>query len=443
MESKKSALWSAVVAIALVAPSVAWADKSIEDVKEPDKTTPLSAWTPAQQWMPSNTRVSTHGYGEAAGMLVLADELGGKLSELGRVSLISRCFEYAQADTKAALMWALCGPDVKAFDMKKLEGELTSEGISADSRKRVLEEVDKIMQNAKKVGEAVDAAAKTDPGVAALLELPASARTDWNAYIGKNKDAFERYLRLKDAVRSGKSNHKDFAGCWEATRPAFEKLVKATSFPWELTGDYLPGYMAVMVKSPASYITAASFAACAYSVHESGEALMAAAVNHKGGVIQIGWRSIALAKALDPRFKPKFAERSLRYEDMTWKWKNSKIQLEGLNEIAPIMTPAQGTIATAKADGDVTKITFKGDTVDSCLEWKTTKKVQSVASNGDIQYEKVCAKRGHVANQENDTSVATKFAAGLKPGVDVLLVDNFPVTAWKAKKFVAVFGVAK
>ncbi len=81
MESRKSALWSAVVAIALVAPSVARADKSIEDVKEPDKTTALSAWTPAQQWMPLNTRVSTHGYGSAAGMLVLADELGGKLSE--------------------------------------------------------------------------------------------------------------------------------------------------------------------------------------------------------------------------------------------------------------------------------------------------------------------------------------------------------------------------
>jgi len=441
MKSRKRVLWSAVLAFAFAGPRFAHADKKIEDVKEPDKGTSLSAWTPAQQWMPLNARVATHGYGSAAGMLVLADELGDKLSELGRVSLIDRCFEYAEADTKSALMWALCGPDVKAFDRKKLESELTAEGIAESSRKDVLSEVDRIIAKAKKVGEVVDAA--NDPGIAALLKFPAAARTEWNAYIGKNKDAFARYLRLRDAVRSGKSNHKDFDGCWNATRPAFEKLVKATSFPWELSGDYLPGYTAVMITDTASYISAASFAACAYSVHESGEALMVAVSNQKGGVIRVGWRSIALAKAMAPSFKPKFAERSLRFEDMLSKWSNSRISVEGLDERAAIMTPAQGNVASIKADGDLTKISFKGDTVDACLEWKTTKKVQSVAPNGDPVYEKVCAKRGEVANQENDTAIATKFAVGIKPGVDVLLVDNFPVTAWKGKKFVAVFGVLK
>jgi hypothetical protein len=31
--------------------------------------------------------------------------------------------------------------------------------------------------------------------------------------------------------------------------------------------------------------------------------------------------------------------------------------------------------------------------------------------------------------------------SGITPGVDVLIVYKFPVTAWKGKKFVAVFGV--
>jgi len=104
------------------------------------------------------------------------------------------------------------------------------------------------------------------------------------------------------------------------------------------------------------------------------------------------------------------------------------------------MTPVQGTVSKVKADGDVVHISFKGDSVDACLEWKTTNRIQSYAANGDPMYEKVCKKRGKVANQENDAQVSSKFATGIAPGTSVLIVFKFPVTVWKAKKFVAVLG---
>ena len=72
-------------------------------------------------------------------------------------------------------------------------------------------------------------------------------------------------------------------------------------------------------------------------------------------------------------------------------------------------------LATAKPEGDVVKLTFKGDSVDACLEWKTTSRVQSIGPSGDVNYEKTCKKRGKVANQETATEVSTKFAAGLAP----------------------------
>jgi hypothetical protein len=430
-----------ICAFALVPALAAAETRKIEDVKSPDKGAAMASWSAGEQWWVSGSRVTSWGYGSNVGMLVLADELGDKLAETGRISLIDRCFEYGQPDTTSALMWAVCGPDVKAFDMKKLDAQLTADNISPESRKDVAEQAQRILDRAKKIGDAVEAAAKDDPGVAALVKLGDQARAEWTAYLAKNKAQYDRYLALKDGVRSGKSNHKNFAGCWDQTFPAFTKLVKATKFPWEVSSDYMPNYMREMLTSTENFITATSFAACAYSIDQAGEALYAAAMNQEGGVVRSGPRSITLAKALDPNFKPKFAERSLNLESMRSTWHRGFIKLEGVNDIAPIMTPVQGVVATAKADGDITKLTFKGDTVDACLQWKTTNRIKSHLANGDPVYEQTCVKRGQVANQENDIEVPTKFAAGIKPGVSVLIVYKFPVTAWQGKKFVAVFGV--
>lgn len=434
--------WSRLLCAALaLGPAVAHADRSIDDVQEPAKGAAITTWSPAQQWWPNRGNVATHGYGSRFGMLVLADELGDKLSELGRVSLIDRCFEYAQPDTSATLLWAVCGPDVKAFDERKLGAQLKADQISVESAVDVHKEAMEIVAKAKKIGDAVEAAAKDDPGVAAVLKLADASRAQWATYLEKNKDAVARYLALKDGVRSGKSNHKNFAGCWEATQPAFVKLVQATKFPWEMAGDTMPGYMSYLTKTHEGYITAASFAACAYSVHESGEALFAAVSNQPAGGVRVGWRTLALAKAFEPSFAPKFAERKLSLEAMRSGWERDTVKMEGVNDIAPIMTPSQGTIATVKPEGDVAKLAFKGNTVDACLEWKTTNRIQSVSPNGTVNYEKDCKKRGQVANQTTATEVGAKFAAGLMPGVDVIIVYKFPVVAWKGKKLVAVFGV--
>ena len=437
-------VWSSACAlvIALAVPSLAQADRDIDDVKEPDKATPLAAWTPAQQWWPNRANVSTHGYGSNSGMLVLADELGDKFSQLGRASLVDRCFEYAKEDTTAAFLWAMCGHDARALDLKKLEAELVADDISPASRTSVLDRAREIHAKAKKIGDAVEAGAKTDPGVAALLKIGDAARAEWAAYLGKNKPAFERYLSLKDAVRSGKSNHANFKGCWEATQPAFVKLVKAAKFNVELSRDYVQGYMAPLVRTPEGYITTAAYAACAYSVHEGGEALIAGAANQEtGGIIKVGWRTLALAKALDQSFNPKFAERSLKLDEMRSSWRRDRVTLEGINENAHIMTASEGTVATIKPDGDTAKITFKKDTVDACLEWRDTTKIAQISPNGSITYEKVCKRRGKRINETTATEVGTKFAGGITPGANVIVVSKFPVAVTKGAKLVAVLGV--
>jgi len=118
-----------LVCFALALPVVASADIELQ-VTKPDLKAPLMSWTPLQQWSPwdrdSSSR-SEYGYGNQAANLLFADELGDKLSELGRASVVDLCFRESQysAEAKSTLNWALCGPDAKALDLKKLEGELT------------------------------------------------------------------------------------------------------------------------------------------------------------------------------------------------------------------------------------------------------------------------------------------------------------------------------
>src|SRR5688572_9203594 len=108
-----------VACAALLAPVVAVADSDL-GVEPPDVKAPFASWTPVQQWMPhdrgSDPRFA-YGYGSLAGALLLADELADKLSELGRASLVDRCFgeNNYRADASSTLIWALCGPDAKAL----------------------------------------------------------------------------------------------------------------------------------------------------------------------------------------------------------------------------------------------------------------------------------------------------------------------------------------
>ncbi|HEY1550815.1 MAG TPA: hypothetical protein VGG28_23460, partial [Kofleriaceae bacterium] len=385
------------------ASSVAYADG---DMLWADPKTAFSAWTPINQWLVRSQSDPRYQYGYAtnAGSIALADELGDRLSELGRVSLIEGCFEYTTDISNGLISWAICGEDVKAVDLKKLEAELDAGGISPKAHAEVLRRVHEIVDGARKIVDEIDNA--NEPGAAQLTKLVAAAKTEWADYLAKHKADFDRYLALKDGVRSGKTNDPAFTGCYEATQPAFAKLVKAAKLK-SVNGDPMPGFVSQLIGSTEGYITTVSYAACAWSIHESGEAIYVAAANGPGGQVRAGWRSIALAKLLDPTLKPKFAQRSLRLNPNSTTWQGGT-QLSGVNDIRKIMTPSHGVIAALKVKGDVTGIVFKGNQVEECLQWQETNRVSQV-NNGNVSYEKVCKKRGMVANQTTAVEVPSKY----------------------------------
>jgi hypothetical protein len=425
--------------LAAAIPSVAMADKW-DEVKKPDKTTPIADWTPVQQWKFAQDLFNTN----RVSALMYADMMGDKLSELGRAWMLEKCINGGrEANAEATAVWAVCGADAKALDLKKAEAEVKAEAAGDREGERVLEQIKNIKENGAKIGAAVEAAAKDDPGLQKVLKLADDAKAEWSAWVDKNGDLYARARAMVDGVHSNKTTHNSFEGCWDKTYPAFSKLVKATKFPWDPGNDYLPSYWFEMLGTIDGYMTATAFAECAYSVHESGEALVASSFNRPAGVLKWGARTVTLTKIADASFKPKFGDRSLSWPNMVSRVRdNYHAKFEGINDTAQIMTPAEGAVGKVKVDGDVAKIDFKGDKVEACLQWVETKKVQSVSPNGDVQYEKQCKKRGMVENQTGSVEVSSKFTAGLKPGVQVAVIYKVPVVVWTGKKFVALFGVA-
>ena len=398
-----------------------------------EKQLPISQRSPddQNQYMNSGLHALPH-------VAAIMDQEGNKLSDYGRWGFVEKCLDSSnQSDLAAgAVAWALCGDDLKALDLVKLKESFTMIG---DNR---FEKIERL----KKEGAALEEEAKSDPGLKLILTQVDAAKAEWKAFEAKNHDAIVLYQKLKDGVRTSKSNDKNFDHCWEVTQPPFAKAVKATKFSWDNEGDdAVAGRVAEIVTNPAAYYSVANFGMCAYATHETGAVLADAMVKSNAGIF--GWRTMLIAKLLDPKLKPKFSDRSLSWNtdehgptrairkpagsELSFPWSRGSMAIHS------------GMISKMKKDGDDTVVSFKGRVVDGCLKWVETKKLRTWDTAGDPVYERICKKRGKVEEDAPaDVTFGTKFTEGFAPGVGVAFIGEFPVEAYDGKKFVAILGVS-
>lgn len=424
---------AAALTLALI-PAVATADKKLEDIALPDVKAPVTSWTPVQQFRTSMD--SNYGNGtNMIGQLLLADELGGKLSELGRVAAIKRCLHHEAGVEEGVLAWAVCRHDVKTLDMKKVEAELVAEGVSGKELTRNVEWIKDIVKTARLTGDPIEKLAASEPGIAQILKVADDARAEWTAYEAKNQAVVDRYRALKDGVRSARSNDKTFTGCFEATQPAFAKIMKAAApkIPYEInapdaiegyTGAYLP-YLPATVDT---YVATVSYAACLWSLNETAAHFYSVAASQRNGRAIAGPRSLAAARLFDPAFNPKFGDRSLSFR-RPGEWKDGP-QLAAARQIDQSYINAEGTIAKVQPAGELTKIIFRGKTYDECAQR---------SKNAD----QTCLKTVQTRDAGNEGNVFTKFAPGAKPDHGAAFKFGFPEVIWnpKTKKLITILTI--
>lgn len=397
----------------------------IRGVKLPDPHAPLTSWTAAQQYMPDE--VSRHyGFPAWDGWMVLADELGDRLSQLGRAAMMHECFG-TNAASAYLMSWAMCRTDFAALDLAKVEAELVAAGVAADERADTMTRIKRDYANAKAVVDKLDGEAPRDPGLQKLLTDVEAGKQEWAAYAAGHAPELALYGKLRDAVRSGKRNDPGFDGCDALTRPPFEKLVRsvAKKIPWET--ETLEDYMSYVTTTTEAFITTASWAACGYSIHPSMTGLLGQAVTVPAMHANLGWRTLALSKIAVDGYKPRFADSSYYLPDQG----KTYVHLLGVDKGNG--NPTFGEVKKLTKQDDELLISFKTAVAeDVCLRWET-------------RYgEKQCAERGDVPDEYQPEAVPTAYSAGIKPNVSVMVQGGFPVEVYNKpkKKMLALFGVA-
>lgn len=410
--------------------------KQLEDV--PEAPAHYASWSPVQQY---KKLLANDSYSS----LIIADELGDRLSQAGRLAVVRTCFAPAHAAASSAALWAICEADVEALKLDSALAELKKEGIDKDVRAKVLEDGKKALEHARAVGAAVAAAAKDDPGVAAIVAMGKTARSEWRDFASAHAGELATLAALQDLTRDNKNGlAKD---CVAKTYEPFAKVVRKTKFSQGQIGPSpLAFYVNSLPKTTEAHIAALAWGACALLVDRSGAAMYTAA----GTTIwATGWgrrarrflrrgpRSLTLAKLFDEKFEPKFADRSLMMGKMTQPY--GEYHVGGPGNIDG--TPLTSVVAKLIKNGDTTTVKGKDYNGEECANWQDTNKVYSVDSNGTVHYEKKCTRYERVRYEASDVVSAPTFLNGVTPGLELTAVDGYPVVGIKGRRIVFALGV--
>lgn len=393
-------------------------------------------WSPLHQYH----AISDHA------ALVTADELGERLSQAGRVAVIQSCFANAKPNASAVSRWAVCGADVEAFDPVALDKELRKEGLSQVEREAFITSAKDVVGGAKAIGAAVTELAKGDPGLGEIVAMGKTARTEWSAFASAHADQLAKLAELQDLVREHKNG---LAGdCLEQTRPAMEKIVRATKWrerdqPTE-AADF---FVNMLPPTTAAFIATEAWAACASLTHPAGDAIYAAATAGSYGWSTYRWnryhrrgpRTLTVAKLYQEPFEPKFASRDLTMNESYGKIDNP--HKGGAPEVEGYGANRDGKIAKLTKGAVETTVVFSDERVIRCDDWQDTNQIESVTAGGDVVYVKKCMHRSPTTTQEEDALVPNVYAAGLAPGVELTAQRGFPIVVRRGNKVIAALGI--
>ena len=340
----------------------------------------------------------------------VTDALGDKLTEAGRLAYIEECIK----STKPVI-WALCQPDIDAFDRGKVFAE-----VGADTGREGYERTT-VRLAAYGLKARLEAhAAKTkeligkDPGYAKLFEVAAQARKGYSA-----DPAMLAVAAAMDDARVTNSTKK-FEGCDETTWSAFQTAVSklpAAKFKDLKRDTYVDEAMNVVVNDPDAYLAALSVYLCRGTKGDMLARSIGQALQYWPGYRgprTAGFTAIRGANiALDQR------DAKIEYPRYSQKFISGRGNQRG---------GGAGAVSAVKPGGDKTTIEFvaKLRKEQVCTDWKDTNHVVQILANGSVIYDYICTKYGTITINDapGPKAVSPRYAAGAKAGATVIVDED-------------------
>jgi hypothetical protein len=375
----------------------------------------------------------------------LADALGANLSELGRFAFVEQCLE-GGTDARE-VRWAVCQPDVAAFDPARLAAELRASVKAHDGFQRTIIRLDVRRVRAKLAAHAAEVKALIagDEAYGKLFALADAARKDWDAHAKERAPLLALMTSMEDARIT--QSRKAYAGCLDRTWPALTAAIgKLPARTFDKIRDdadhgktFLDQAIPQIIADPDAYLAALAFVTCRADDTDALATMLGPYVTNTPGFRGPRTATItAIANAaitLDDRnatLRFPFADRS--------DWYHPSYSSGGGS--------GRGVVATAKVDGGKLHVTFVKKLVKQtqCAESRETGRVDRIDADGTVRYTYVCVRSETVTVDKapDPQDVDARYAAGVKPGVYVSLWGDIVQAVWPsatAATPIAVVGI--
>lgn len=354
----------------------------------------------------------------------VADALGPKLSEVGRFAYILHCF----GSNQQIVDWAMCQSDIDVFDRAKFAAEIrastSSSGYERMALRIALDGYDaQLKAHQAKVKETL----AKDQAYQKVFEAAASGRKIWS-----NTDAALADLAIAMDDARITNSRRAFEGCHDKTWPAFKKAVSAIPAKKFAAVNHEPGSTSpleqaagVIVSDPNGYLAALSYFNCTLGGSKKDYLARALGSSMERWPGYRGPRMAALSAIMGAGIELDDRDARLEFPGVHHAWMGVNMSSGG---------GGRGVIASVKPSGKTAVIAFakKLEQQQQCTNWKSSRKIVQIRSDGTLVYETWCtaSKKVTVNTASPPQTVNVQYTAGLKPGMVVNVVEDVVTFGW-------------
>jgi len=356
----------------------------------------------------------------------LADALEPRLSEAGRLAYIGWCL---RSRNENAVLWAMCQPDIDAFNVKKLSDELRADkDHSGYERFTIRLNAYRFRSDLAEHAKAVKAKKGEDPAYAKMFEIAAATRKDWAAKRSANAALYDLALAMDDARVT--NSRKSFAGCEDKTEAAFKAAVSAIpaakygNIRDEMPNDVLDKAATLIVGEPRGYLAASAYYVCMAAGQPD------VVVRYLGSAMERwpgfrGPRTSAMSAILGAGLQLDDRGAEIEYPSVRRGWLSQSRSSNG---------GGWGLVSKVKAGADGVRVEFapKMVKVPQCQQYETRNRIAGIRADGTFIRESTCRKWANVSidRRSSPQTVKSSYGAGLKAKTEVQILESTVIAVW-------------
>lgn len=370
------------------------------------------------------------------------DALGPKLSESARAGYIADCLKPGLHPTDQAVAWAMCQPDIDAFDPKKVFAEMHAD-TSHDGTDRIYLRLvaDDLAHELPAHAAEVKKLLAKDPIFGQMFDIAKQQRTSWKP----SSDVLALQVAMEDAAVSGSRRASEGCGdkTWKAVLGSVSKIPAKTfqlhRKEQDVTATYLWSMRDVvasaLLSEPDPFLAVNAHAMCRDTTKTAQQdALM-------GMIYRIGprWagyrgpRTAAQTQIFMANLQPDDRDTSIVYPEVS----HSRSWF-GDHNGAGSGVGGYGTVTKVGAKGGKVHLEFQKHkhTTWEAYGCKKTSRIQAIRDSGEIVYEENCAGARAVVTMEGQDplDLDAETAKAVKVGMVLDIENGMVLVAWPNEK---------